>query len=376
METGARISAIGHGVLIVLAVFGLPWFGPREREPIRVTDVSFISEAEFEAAQAAAPAELPRRDDAPAEVPAAAPPPETAEPVEPEVSDEAPEIASVEPPAEIVAPESPDRVVPKVVTIEPPTAAAPPRPRPAPRVEPTPSPAVDARPAELPKPEAAPSPEPDVAKVEDEPAAPPEAAPVLEEATEMPPAKLALTTSGRPKARKGNQAPPRETAEAAVIAAVKAAQAKPAAKPKPDPKPKPAAAATPATEPTAPTAPTVTEPTEARETSLPVGPPLSNSEKDGLKLAVQRCWNVPAGVRDAQELKVTLAAELGADGSVINASIKMIEPRTAPDARFQQAFEAGRRALIRCSPYTLPREKYAQWRNIEVVFNPEGMVSW
>ena len=82
-----------------------------------------------------------------------------------------------------------------------------------------------------------------------------------------------------------------------------------------------------------------------------MGPPLSNSEKDGLKLAVQRCWNVPAGVRDAQELKVTLAAELAADGAVINASIRMIEPRTRPDARFQQAFEAGRRALIRCSPY-------------------------
>ena len=44
MRTGTRISAIGHGVLVVLAVFGLPWFGPREREPIRVADVSFVSE--------------------------------------------------------------------------------------------------------------------------------------------------------------------------------------------------------------------------------------------------------------------------------------------------------------------------------------------
>ena len=65
------------------------------------------------------------------------------------------------------------------------------------------------------------------------------------------------------------------------------------------------------------------------------------------------------------------------DGSVINGSIRLIEPASMPDARYKSAFEAGRRALIRCSPYTdLPREKYAQWRNIEVVFNPEGMVSW
>jgi hypothetical protein len=115
----------------------------------------------------------------------------------------------------------------------------------------------------------------------------------------------------------------------------------------------------------------------AAATSLPVGPPITAAERDGLRLAVQRCWNVPAGLRDAQELKVTLGAELTAQGEVINGSIRLIEPANPPDARFQQAFEAGRRALIRCGPYAdLPREKYAQWRNIEVVFNPEGMVSW
>ena len=62
---------------------------------------------------------------------------------------------------------------------------------------------------------------------------------------------------------------------------------------------------------------------------------------------------------------------------MINASIRLIEPNSAPDGRFQQLFEATRRAIIRCSPFTdLPREKYAQWRNIEVVAIPEGFVSW
>ena len=55
----------------------------------------------------------------------------------------------------------------------------------------------------------------------------------------------------------------------------------------------------------------------------------------------------------------------------------MIEPASAPDSRFEAAYRAARSALIRCSPYgDLPREKYGQWRQIEVVFNPEGMVSW
>ena len=121
----------------------------------------------------------------------------------------------------------------------------------------------------------------------------------------------------------------------------------------------------------------MTEPTAAAATSLPVGPPLTAGEKDGLKLAVQRCWNVPAGLRDAAQLRVVVGAELAVDGQVINASVRLVEPSPVPDGAFQQAYEAGRRALLRCAPYTdLPREKYAQWRNIEVVFNPEGMVSW
>jgi hypothetical protein len=128
---------------------------------------------------------------------------------------------------------------------------------------------------------------------------------------------------------------------------------------------------------TAPTEPTVTAATAPAETSLPVGPPLTQGERDGLRLAVQRCWNIPAGVRDAGELKVTLAAELGPDGAVIPSSIRLVDPNPAPDGRYQAAYEAGRRALRRCAPYDeLPREKYAQWRNIEVVFNPEGMLSW
>ena len=31
---GTRVSAVGHGALVLAAIFGLPWFGPAEREPI------------------------------------------------------------------------------------------------------------------------------------------------------------------------------------------------------------------------------------------------------------------------------------------------------------------------------------------------------
>jgi hypothetical protein len=370
MQTGTKISAVGHGVAIALAVFGLPWFGPRERETIRVTDVSFVTEAEFEAAQAAASPDAPREETAPAEPPPARPAPAPEPAPEPEAAPDVAQSAPETPDQEVAtlvspAPDTPEptRITPKVITLDPPTAAAPPA-RPAQRVEPdpTPPPEEDLRPAETPEPVTAPEPEAEVARVEETPAAPPQAAPAPA-AEAIPEAPLALATSGRPKPRQvaPKPAPERSQAEAVLAAVQQEAARKPAAAPVPEPATSPAESRT----------------TSAAATSLPVGPPLSSSEKEGLKLAVQRCWNVPAGLRDAQELKVTLAAELAPDGQVINASIRMIEPDPAPDARFKSAFDAGRRALIRCSPYTdLPRDKYAQWRNIEVVFNPEGMVSW
>ena len=44
-------------------------------------------------------------------------------------------------------------------------------------------------------------------------------------------------------------------------------------------------------------------------------------------------------------------------------------------AALKEAYEAGRRAIIRCAKngYPLPVEKYAQWQEIEIVFNPEKM---
>ena len=54
--------------------------------------------------------------------------------------------------------------------------------------------------------------------------------------------------------------------------------------------------ATPPSEPTPPTVTAATPPStppdasQETETSLPSGPPITNAEKDGLRLAVQRCW--------------------------------------------------------------------------------------
>jgi hypothetical protein len=398
MRTGPLISGAAHAALIAAAIWGLPWLTPREREPIEVTSVSFVTDADFEAAQAAA------SDPAPAGEPAEAVvlPPETAEApempaVEPEPAppEAETETAMITPQFEPEAPlRAPDRsleaVSPARVTPAPPTTVMAPRARPAIRIEPeaTPPAPEETREAALPQPETAPQPDAP-AEVPEQPAeAPLEAAPepVAEPA---PPVELALESAGRPMSRPRQQRTVQLAARAPEPEAPRP-DVEPAPEPEPEPEEEPERQEAPPaasenlqsqlsdlvasasqTEAAAPA------PAAASGTGASTGPPLSAGEKDGLRLAVQECWNVPAGLRDAQELRVVLAADLTATGDVVGSSIRLIDPDPVPDTRFQRAFDAGRRALIRCAPYnTLPRDKYAQWRSIEVVFNPEGMVSW
>lgn len=397
MRAGATLSGLGHAALIALVVMGLPWFSRRDSEPVQVTEVSFVSEADFRRAQAAA--EAPRVDTAPPVQPAARPAPPKPAPT-PAPAPAAPPTPAPEPEAVTLAPDfNPDAPLSGPATapalpaptlaeparpaaVAPLAAVAPPLARPAPTIAPTPTPPppVTARPADEATPEPAPAPHTEPPREPRPQTAPPEAAPEPA-APEVQP-DLALATQAPPKARPAQQPaqkPAPQTAdtqpdkpspqEAAVLQALKQEVSR-----RQD-------AATP---PTPPTPPSVTAATPAAgtdgdrpETSLPSGPPITNAEKDGLRLAVQRCWVVPAGLRDASELRVTLAAELTPDGAVVASSIKLVDPSPAPDPRFQQAYEAGRRASLRCAPYVdLPRDKFAQWRNIEVVFDPKGMVSW
>jgi hypothetical protein len=409
MKSGAAISGLGHAALIAVILLGLPWFPRAERPPIPVTDVSFVSEADFRRAQAAAqgardetaPPEQPRARPAPAETPPEAPaetPPEppVPEPEAPAAPEPAPEPPSAEPEVTTLAPEfNPDtplftpRTAPEIPVApqRPATelaAVAPPRARVATTIAPAPTPPAAAEISEESAP--APTPTPEATELPLPPAPSLDAAP--EPVSEAPaptpepePQPLAPETSAPPLARRGNIEVATATPEPARPPAPEAAEARPSdlvkqLREEVAREQSRRASATPPTEPTT-TAPTPPSEGRAEATSLPSGPPITNSERDGLRLAVQKCWNLPAGLRDAGELKVTLAAELNPDGSIVGGSVRLVEPNPVPDARFQQAYEAGRRALLRCAPYTdLPRDKFAQWRELEVVFNPEGMVSW
>ena len=105
------------------------------------------------------------------------------------------------------------------------------------------------------------------------------------------------------------------------------------------------------------------------------GPPLTGGEKDALRVAVQRCWNVGSLPSDALSTTVVVAVSIARDGKPDTGSIRMLSSSGGSADAARQAFEAARRAIIRCGApgFDLPLEKSSHWQDLELTFNPESM---
>ena len=390
VDIGTIVSGGGHAAVILYVLFGGLWFSPSDAPAMAATEVSLLSAAEFDALVAAAPttptpAEKPALPEvtppAPVEpaldavepqpkptedpAPAREAPPAQVEPA-PEAAPDTTELAAV--PAPDVA-EAPDQTTPQVAPEDPvalPTPTPPTPPRAAPRVAPLPVEApdptvqIDDQTVAAVTPDAAP--DAPVVKEEKPATAQEEAGTVIQtEATEKPPETpvLAPASSARPKSR------PTRTAAAEVAPAV----SEPAADPAPDADAEAIAAAlaeaavTPADDGTA----------DGGNTA-PQGPPMTSGEKDGLRVAVSACWIVDTGSQSA-DVTVTIGVSMSQDGTVVPGSLELIEAIGGSEDAQRSAFEKARRAILRCEKggYPLPQDKYEQWKNIEMVFNPDGM---
>ncbi len=362
MRLGWTLSGLGHGALILVLLFGGFFWGDRFPETVSVSEVSVISEEEFAALA----------------LPGAAPEPQTDAPeVEaPEASDEAPEapsedVAPTLPEASDVevpeAPDTPDINVPEPVPGAVAVDTAPPVPAPpseldgtsleqdavaapAPRVAAVPqvaTPEVETAPEVVPDTAPEPVPDPEPEPETEEPAAPEEASDrIVTEAEEEQ--TYAPASSMRPRSRPARPVRRAETPR----------------------EPEPQA-------PTADTDDAVAAALNEAQQDQPVrrGPPLTGGEKEGLRVTISRCWNVGSLSTDALGTTVVVSVEMEQSGRPITGSIRMVDFRGGSEAAARQAFEAARRAIIRCgtSGFRLPVEKYDHWREIEMTFTPEGM---
>ncbi len=99
------------------------------------------------------------------------------------------------------------------------------------------------------------------------------------------------------------------------------------------------------------------------------GPPLTSGEKDGFRIAVKECWTTGALSTDAANTIVTVGMTMSPDGMPGN--LRLLGSQGGSGDSAQQAYEAARRAILRCakSGYPLPRDKYDSWKEVELTFD-------
>lgn len=362
---GHIISGAGHAGLIGWVLLGNA-FQP-DPPPFEVTEVAVISASDF-AALTAPPGPItdvalpqpPTEEAAPPNTSAVqpvdpAPAPEASAPPEPEavpvppMPEPDPEVAEDTPPApeplpDSDAPQISERPVPRQSERIAPEAVLPPEPDTAPapveEVAVAPEPAPEAPAQDAPQKEAAP--EEATTEITTE-AETPSSAPrtsLRPQARPRPPVQTANPQPETPQAPAAETPPLPETDAGAVAAALAEALGGSTAQPE-----------------------------------APAGPPLTAGEKDGLRVAVQRCWNVSVLSSAALETTVVVAVSMADDGKPLSNTIRLLSTSGGTSASAQQAFEAARRAIIRCGArgFDLPVEKYAQWKEIEMTFDPERM---
>ena len=386
MQSGTIFSGIGHAGVILWVLVGEWLFAPDPVEEVIVTQVSMMTSAEFDALQAAATA-------SPAEDPA---------PVRPEPR-----------PEPVVEPEPQPEPEPE------------PEPEPLPEPEPEPLPEPELEPEPLPEPE----PAPEVAVAEEEQPLPsvsteenalPEAAeivapqpveveteaetsdtptpavsedPAAEEVIEDQPTEetvpedtgdvlqteanqdqteaTGMTASIRPRSRPERPEPePEPETEVASAEVPEETSAEPAEQPVDDPSAEDPLAALleEATE------TPVEDPAPAGGQDLPQGPPLTGGEISDIKSAIDRKWNLGSVSTEVMSTTIMILVTFSPEGAPI--SIDLLESDGPSEAATNTAFSTARRAVLRAHQeggIPLPPDKYDTWREIEMVFDPNGM---
>ncbi len=383
---GIYISAIGHIGLIGWLILGWGFDAdPLPIDPIPFTTISGDAFADMMAARTPKPADAeptalpqPVVDDTPPPPPAqvATPTPApTPDPVAPPVAENPP-------------PPPPPPLVTEATDVPPVAPAPPPAPPPSPQLEvsqrPTPRQAdriaatpsapapPDAQVADVVQQETVPdaAADPEVVLDATQATAPPET--TTEIVTEAEKPSGAVETSVRPQSRPSRPTPPVSTPPQETPP-----QETPPQETPPTPADPPAVVAqddidnllaelsddTPSQTPTA--APAV-----------PAGPPMTGAENDGFRVSVQSCWNVGGMSSAAQQVTITVAFDLTTDRKV-DGDVRQVSASGGDAQAIAVAFRTARSAIFQCqnrgAGFTLPSDKYEQWREVELTFDPSGM---
>ena len=102
---------------------------------------------------------------------------------------------------------------------------------------------------------------------------------------------------------------------------------------------------------------------------------LTISELDAVRAQIERCWNVPIGARDVENMQVEIHVVMRSDATVSSAQIIDRQGRYYGDTHYRAVADSALRAVLnpQCSPLKLPPDKYDTWQRFTLNFNPRDM---
>jgi outer membrane biosynthesis protein TonB len=330
MSSGAIFSGLLHLAIILIVVFGLPWWY-EPTEILEATPVTVVSADQL--------AQLQKSQRQPAQKQPA--PKDTTIPQAPK----APALPEPEP--------------------EPEPAPAP---EPQPKTQPEPAPTVEAPPEpqpEPPAPEPEPAPQPDqteqeavIAPPEPTPEPPPE--PVIPQQPQVAEAQPKPLPPQKPK-------PPKK----------KEVKEKPKEKPKEEQAAEPDFASALIDKLSKKSKKQASQPEQTQEAALPPadydGPPITEGEKDMIRQQVEGNWIVDVGMPGLEEMTVEINVQMNPDGTVQSAKVDPGGNNGNPN--WTIFAESCRRAVLKSSPLRMPPEKpYPAWAKMTLVFNAKQML--
>ncbi|MDA7739289.1 cell envelope biogenesis protein TolA [Amylibacter sp.] len=372
MDIGVKISGTAHAILISIAIFGAPIFSSDEENPIQISEVSLISLEEFE---------LLTKENMP--VFQSEPEPEVQEPeLEPEVQEPEPE---PEPELEVQEPER-----------EPEPELEVQEPEPEPEVQEI----INESDSDFIAPIADEDNLGELTPEFNENAAPKAAEIISDVSNEAPeePADIgALEDTSFEKVNGAdeekleielNENTPAEESTTQIVTEaeeqksdlVPSRTSKPKSRPKnlkttkeiaikPKLKPKEVVEAEKDT-----TAESILESLKEKkepEPFLNLTPAQKESVGNIIRNKMRLCWNPPVGVENGLTNVMILGLKFDIDGKLVESPVNLT-PNSGVGSL--QAFEAARRAVIRCSPYNeLDPEIYDGWKELNLKFNPKNM---
>lgn len=105
-----------------------------------------------------------------------------------------------------------------------------------------------------------------------------------------------------------------------------------------------------------------------------LGEKMTISEIDLVRQQIRKCWNLPAGAKDAHKMRISIQIAMNPDGRVRKARI-LDQGQMSANPFYRAMAESAYRAVMnpRCQPFKLPPEKYDRWKNMMLNFDPKEM---